>query len=234
MKETDYTIKNAELMEKFKACCDTIVDDKEYYDFATDGIIDEAMWSEQSTKVLFILKESYDNKKTTSNKYRHWDLREYIKGGICTDDCTSIKDGKCESCFRFTKTYSVVSSWAYGILHNGSSYNDFKKKSRQEKLEYLKKVAVINIKKADGQTKSTANDLSKYIDNADYRRLLKQQIDIIKPDVIICGGIRLLDKLCLDEYKIIESCHPAYPKKSHEAFFNEVISIYKNKISQKQ
>ena len=54
-----------------------------------------------------------------------------------------------------------------------------------EANSYLKKVAVINIKKSDGKSKSNNKDIIQYAEY-DAEEILRE-IEIINPDIIVCG-----------------------------------------------
>ena len=63
----------------------------------------------------------------------------------------------------------------------------FPKEQKQfdECVEYLLSSAVVNIKKSDGKTSSSHDDLDKYVrEDGD---MLKEQITLIKPGIILCG-----------------------------------------------
>ncbi len=80
-----------------------------------------------------------------------------------------------------------VSEWTYGIHNTTSSkiapYREDIDKNKNN--EWLNKIAVVNIKKSSGQSESDFNEILAY---AEYdKNELKKQIEIIDPDIIICG-----------------------------------------------
>ena len=138
--------------------------------FVFDGIIDENEWSKQNPKICFLLKEAYTEDK---ENYFKWSLSKWLN-----KDKNSV-----------INTWNTVALWTYGILNTTESeipgYPDQNYFDKGKKHDILKKISAVNVKKVDGVKKSNWYDLKNYAE-AD-RSLLREQIDKINPDVIVCG-----------------------------------------------
>ena len=134
-----------------------------------DGIINKEEWERQETKILFVLKEAYGDGNTS------WSLTDYINN-------LEQKD-------YIAKLWKRIAIWTNGILHTDKNFikeYDPNELSNEKCCELLKKIAVVNIKKKDESKKSSEmNDIESYAKND--KDLLKEQIDNIQPDIIVCG-----------------------------------------------
>lgn len=79
--------------------------------------------------------------------------------------------------------------------------------------DVLNKVAFMNLNKCGGLSESKRKTISEYTQK--YAGFIKREIDMIKPDIIICCGSDLRDLLgkigiCSPRYTIIEVYHPSY------------------------
>ncbi|MDF3821249.1 hypothetical protein P3G55_15185 [Leptospira sp. 96542] len=174
----DYTDKESKLFGKWK--------DKEIHKdqvFIEDGILDPNLWfdaNNKNLKILLVLKEAYGGNES-------WDLKELIR-----NDWRGPK----------YKIWWTVSYWLYGI-QNGLKGINAKLPDEQELYKecanYLLSAAVANIKKSSGKSYSESEDLKNYA-QADKDELL-QQIELINPDIILCGST----KQYLDEIGIVSS-----------------------------
>ena len=135
---------------------------KEYIgNFSEDGIIDEKQWNNSSKKVLVVLKETNDY----SNDLRAL-IRDHWKG---------------------TKNYlwQNVGRWAYGIQKTTKTFIPGRSDADAHRNEALLSSAVINLKKTKGGSNSDMNEVRKYaIEDANF---IREEIDLINPEVIICG-----------------------------------------------
>lgn len=126
-----------------------------------DGVLDP----EQYTGILFLLKEAYSK----NQQFGEWDLAK-----------TLAKSGP-------WGPWGHVAKWVYGLLHTDAhtvaAYRDL---SWAEKNALLRKMAVINLKKVDGKTSSTHEDLIQVTTaNAE---ILRREIAHVRPRIIVCGG----------------------------------------------
>lgn len=172
-KITQYTLAHSELLSKWK--------DKHkaagYKGFVSDGIVCPELWFSQSTRVLFILKEAYSDDGNEND----WDLL----------DCLNSES---ESKGRI---WTAVAEWQYALQNTteeripvfdgwlGCPVGDTKQ-YREARTALLKQCAVINIKKSNGQNGSDDMDLLRYV-KEDWM-LIKSQIELINPTIIVCGS----------------------------------------------
>ena len=147
--------------------------------FISDGIADPDGWFSQEIRPLFILKEAYGGEDD-------WDEIEwFITGGH--------KQGKIKN-----KTWKCIADWSAYILTNkawricGEGYQSVEYKGTPNDLPkatwenpYLKHIALINIKKYGGQSRSSDSDLKKHAET--HFEEIYRQIELIKPTVVFCG-----------------------------------------------
>ncbi len=142
--------------------------------FFPDGIVDPERWANTERKILFINKEAHDNNDPNSKGF---DLREIIR-----DDWDGVPK---------EVTYSVVATWAYALIYASADatepYPRYDMIDREKQRESLLSSAVINIKKSGGRTSSIDQDLKKYVE--EDGDLIRRQVDLIDPEIIVCGGV---------------------------------------------
>jgi hypothetical protein len=133
-------------------------------EFIGDGIIDIQRWEKADRKIMFLLKEAYGG-----------------YGDLCSLIREEWKGPK-------YKIWWTTSYWLYALRKASAKFiAPFPKEQKQfeECVEYLLSSAVVNIKKSDGKTSSTKDDLDKYVrEDVD---MLKEQITLINPGIILCG-----------------------------------------------
>ncbi len=128
-----------------------------------DGILNEVKFQNVKPKVLFILKEV--------NDFKEGDLREMLKDG------------------PVWQMWHTIARWAAGIINDFPPYNEI---DNSESLkENLSKIAAINLKKASGGASANLSKINAYA-HLD-KNLLREQIKMIRPDIIIaCGTFDIL------------------------------------------
>ena len=139
--------------------------------FIKDGVICPEVWFSQSIRPLFLLKEAYDGDAG------HADLRKYITRLIS-------KEAKKKTSI----TLKRVAEWASGIFStNENAIKRFRPFEKQKNiLEIFKQIAIVNIKKSNGQSSSNNEDIANYA-NFDAAQL-KTEIELCDPTIIICGN----------------------------------------------
>lgn len=151
--------------------------------FIKDGIVNEIMWENQTPKICFFLKEAYLD-ETEKNDELKWNLaKDTLDKGI-------IK-----------RMWHSVAEWTYAIINTNESYIPERKAlSYEEKCILIKKIAVVNVKKCNGNSNSKHDNLSKIASEDDNKRFIYREIfDIIKPNIIICGNNYSLLRTILDD-----------------------------------
>lgn len=131
-----------------------------------DGVVNPLEYQNSNPKILFILKEA--------NRYPGGDLRAFLaKGGR-------------------VPTWKTVALWVYCLRQlvndpNWSlSWNERPQDTQEFRAEQLKSIAFLNVKKISGGHTSDMKKVKEF-QNKDAD-LLRQQIDIYDPDIVICGG----------------------------------------------
>lgn len=153
--------------------------DKGWHNFISDGVVNATMYDTSAPKICFFLKEAYSR-----NDGEDWNLTEWLVAGA------------------MTRMWGVVAEWSYGIMHTTRSFIPSKPcLSASEKTSLLQSISVVNVKKSNGNVQSDYDDLLRYaISDKDN---LKQELDILNPDVIICGNnsslLRLLYGASIDQ-----------------------------------
>lgn len=128
----------------------------------TDGIVDENQYLSSKYKILYVMKEV--------NGGKDWDLREFLYQG-----------GR-------SQTWDNVARWTQGILNLDKDYSweELSENNEKRREIYLKKIGSINLKKTGGGYTSVDKEISKAA--RENREILKNQVNIYNPDIIICCG----------------------------------------------
>lgn len=127
--------------------------------FIADGIIHEPSYLDAPSKVLFLGKEPHDKQGGG------WDFREEWP-----------KDPN-------WKHAQQIKRWSFGILNGFPAWEEVVSPPENT----LMKVATMNVKKTGGGAASIYTDIEHHA--IQYAELLRRQVEIIDPDVII-GGLR--------------------------------------------
>lgn len=166
--------------------------------FVEDGVVDCVEYSNQKLKVLFVLKEAYTSSEEKKNN----------KSSLIVD----IKNG-IERTF-----WNRLSEWAVGLLsEDEKNITNFDSITKEQKEIAIRKTAIINLKKSDGDTKTDMEKYEKYFYNENneinkkYIDYLNEQIELIDPDVIICGGtFNIFNRLYEDRIEKISDIRRGY------------------------
>lgn len=147
-------------------------------EFVRDGFVCKKEWdSSEYKKILFVLKEAYGDVEDGS-------ITKWLK------DCKNLP-----------QMWKRVVEWAYGINNTNESYiGEFPSilfneegTSTEAAKKLLKSIAIINLKKSNGQSLSNKKEINLYAKNDS--EFLKKQIQLISPDIIVCGfTLDALDK----------------------------------------
>lgn len=193
--------------------------------FIPDGIVDAQSYIDSKIKVLYILKEA--------NGGDDWVLTDFLKAG-----------GR-------ASTWNNVTRWQYGItnIDKDISWGEIENISNETRKSQLKNIAIMNLKKESGGAKAVSKQIWDYA--LEDKDLLKEQIQIYSPDVIICCGtgdivkkLELIEKFNKWEKSsydvtyyqskdkiIIDYYHPAYygksPKKLFYPLYKTIKEIFK-------
>jgi len=195
-----------------------------------DGIINQEKFGKfgNNKKILWVLKEVNDPKQDES-----WSLTEFLRYREKEDEglfgCNGWEN----------HTYGRVCEVSWGVLYPNLSFEDIRSKSEEDFASILDSIAVINVKKTPGLSKTNQRELENVAKN--NQKTLNEQIKKISPDIIICGNTFYLLNVADENFdhmkdwrfvdrdnKIwINAYHPSrpYPWKK---YFEEIIVAIKN------
>ena len=204
----------------------------------TDGIMDFEKYFHAKYKILWILKEPYDDFNEEGKPFGgDWHLRDAI---IPKQTYQEFTGGR--------KTFEPMIYTTWGILNDFCLWNNMKDLNNDPTmLNALKSVAYINVKKLPGYTSSNPTE----IENAYqlHKEILLKQIECYNPDILI-GGYTLhlfmndmgitneemikngsANYIIKDDKIIIDAYHPAQRPSttgvSQEQYCNDIIAAVK-------
>lgn len=138
----------------------------------TDGIVDEKLYRQEKTRILFILKETNE---------LNGSLCEFLKNG-------APNNGR--------KTWQPCCKWASAILDG--TCKQFR--TEKERKGILQRIAAINLKKISGKSQSSNSYIEWAEKNTDL--LKRQILEIDPQIIILCcnkKGKRFIGKQLLDD-----------------------------------
>lgn len=129
--------------------------------FIPDGVVD----AENYAGILFLLKEAYSREQ----QYGEWDLA----AGLAADGPWGM--------------WHHVAKWTSGLLNSDETcISPFGDMDKEERNAMLRKIAVVNLKKVDGASTSSDDDLMQY--TKDNAATLRREVAHVQPRIIVCGG----------------------------------------------
>jgi len=147
--------------------------------FLPDGIVNLDTYYNSKFKILWILKEPYDQEN--ENKCS-WSL-----SGMLNMSHDELVDRKIHK----SKTWKPIIETTYCILNNIEQYELIDGiKDSIEMLDVLKNIAIINVKKTPGATVTPYAKLKKAYTRDN--KIILNQIDLYNPDIIIGGNTMYL------------------------------------------
>lgn len=150
--------------------------------FVKGGVVDEAMYDSSEVKVLMLLKEVNDPEQE-----ENWSLITLIQDQIHN--------------LKFYPVWERVGEWSFGIGQGFPPYQKIVGSLREANItEGLLNIATTNLKKSGGTGESDYEVLRKHaIDN---KELWTKEIEIIRPDIVVCGGtFQIVQEILGFEYK---------------------------------
>ena len=135
---------------------------KGYKRFIRDGIVSPEVWYGQPTpKICYLLKEA----------------RRDVEGYNLVEDLQASVP------WQMRKKVAVWTEAIFQAFGNGKEYDQERIQANIQ--QNINRIAVINVKKSNGQSKSDYQELEKYA--KEDRAFLRRELDIINPDIIVCG-----------------------------------------------
>jgi len=123
-----------------------------------DGPIDEVSYRNAHPKILFVLREV--------NNYRGGNLKDYLADG------------------PKYPIWFAVARWAAGLLNDFPPFQEIIKPRILK--DSIRKTAIINLKKASGGPQADPQEVNLYAYRD--RQLLRQQVDLIAPEIVVACG----------------------------------------------
>lgn len=141
--------------------------------FFWDGVICPDEWFGDN-RPLFLLKEAYEEENT---KAFH-DLRKWMDGTIWTGDMDKRQFIVFKKILQWTSILigETDASETLEMLKDRYKWND----------SLFKRIAFINIKKYNGESRTSALDIWRHVKV--HGAQLRKQIELADPTVIVCGG----------------------------------------------
>lgn len=133
--------------------------------FISDGVVNPEEYCKSDLRILIVLKEV--------NGGKDWDLREFLRNS----------GGR-------KQTWGPVARWIKGIrnLPNEFEWDSIKTISEKDRIEYLKDIAAINVKKLAGGAVADGKKIRDFLYSENNREYLKRQVNLYKPDLVILGN----------------------------------------------
>lgn len=172
--------------------------------FSYDGIICESEFEDKNNnnkKLIFLLKEvnACDAKGNEPKYFFDWDYRYWLeyqqflnKEDTRTAEERSFGEKPGDSKF-YRKSFNNIAMWVdqFHTQDSTLSFEEYVAAGRREdenKRKQLGKTAIVNLKKTWGGGSTPWDELNHYLSSEVARDVVRKQIDIIAPDVVICGG----------------------------------------------
>ena len=157
---------------------DTYIDDNGKTAPIIDGIVDIEKYHKTEPKILWILKEPYDDEEDGLASGGGW---HFSRDFLAQDDFYHLMG-------RSRNTWHPIIYASYGLLNNFIGYNDMAYiRNDLKMIEVVKRIAVINVKKLPGLTR-TYDFGPIYTSYQRNKKLLHRQIDTYNPDIVIGGS----------------------------------------------
>ena len=139
--------------------------------FVRDGVVNLDEWKKQKLRICFILPEAsgFDN------------LEKHPADQVCNVAAEWNEKG------AFTPIVQMIACWTKAVYDSTTAPVPFAKKSLlKQKNDLIRSIAVINIKKSDGQFKPDFKKLKNFA--ATDAEEIRKEIEIIKANIIVCCG----------------------------------------------
>lgn len=215
--------------------------DKEYFDPSgntspiIDGIVDIEKYFQTAPKILWILKEPYDDQEDGMAIGGGWHLSK---------DFLAKKDFY-DRMGRSRNTWHPIIYISYGIINDFMPWNGmYLIRNKPSMVDVVQQIAVINVKKMPGLTR-TYNFTQIQKAYTEHKELLNRQIELYNPDIIIGGSTLHLfyDQIGIIQSELIEmnsvkyvikkgklyiaAYHPGQTQIKRDAYVDDIISTSK-------
>ena len=198
-----------------------------------DGIVNVPTYGGSAYRILWILKEPYDEI-----------IDGVASGGGDPMSDFLFPDGFAGRMGTSSRTWHPIIYVTYGILNNLITWEEMKFiRNEPSMAEIVRNIAMINVKKLPAFKGTNNRDIK--IAYQKYKKLLHNQIDVYKPNIIIGGSVLHLfyDELGLKKVDekifgsinyyekgsqlFIAAYHPAQYVIKREKYVNDIIELVK-------
>lgn len=149
--------------------------------FIEDGVFDEDTWSSQPYKITFVLKEPNWPEETRTENI-----------------CRSVMEGSNRNQWR---TWNNIARWTKALL-DGSPFPGAL--SRDQRLEQLRRVSFLNLKKAGGDGSADMDEIRSYAFQS--AGSICRQLLLYRPDLLVCCGWDGPGVADILEKEVLERC----------------------------
>lgn len=133
------------------------------------GVVDDEAYSLNRPRLVVLLKE-------VNSRQSGWSLPEFVRR-----QATYASEGKS---YRW-RTWKTVGLWSYGI-HNGFPPFSEIARDRSAVATGLRSIGITNLRKAPGGASANMRVVTEAA--LESRELLRRELEIMSPDVVICGN----------------------------------------------
>lgn len=155
-----------------------------------DGIVDEESYVNAPFKILWILKEPWDNFDEDDNG------NEIAIGGG-KDYAELVKTEPQEFGMKI-KSWKMIAYVSYSILSALEKWNEVPDID-EDMCNVLRQISFINVQKLPAGTTTSEADIKAAYDDARNRRILHKQIELLAPNIIIGGNtLKYFEKYLFD------------------------------------
>lgn len=163
MDATDIKVKQRALHDKMDIRAEELGYDPSEIMPIYDGVSDCQAYADSKLKILWVMKEPYDEIVNGKPKGGGWPMYDYTLE---------------------LPMFRTMAKIVYGIVHE--KHFDEIPEPDDDMLKLLQSTAFINISKMPGYTTSSKNQLKRKLD--DWHDIIQEQLDLYQPDVIILGN----------------------------------------------
>lgn len=214
--------------------CKNYVDEHGQCEPIVDGIVSIEKYLQSKFKILWILKEPYDDVENDLPSGGGWHLANDFLA----------PDGFYKRIGQSRSTWHPIIYTSYGILNNFLPYNSMDYIRDDESMaEIVKNIAVINVQKLPGFTRTY--DYERIVNAYNkHKDILLKQIETYNPDIIIGGatlqlffddlGIKdaFINNGCIDyatknSKLFIHAYHPAQTQVTRDKYVDDIINTTK-------
>jgi hypothetical protein len=193
--------------------------------FNKDGIINLELWQKAPRKILFINKE-------TNNDYKAYKDYTYDVRSVIEKSATQMTG------WRKTPPLRRIGRLAHGFLYcTREGYPSLEEAIENQWLGTLS-CAYINLKKTNGKATAKPKEIDEHTAVAGH--LLREQIELINPDIVLCGktytflanhvlenAVKLDHYLYQDGRRLYINCdHPSAHSLSNDRLYNKPLQIF--------